>query len=138
MRKIILIPILLVSGSLFAAHPEETAVRAALQHYLNGHATGDGAHHRKVFHPESKLFYTREGKLAQRTSEDYIAGSRGTPAPDEAQRKRTIEWVDITGDAAAAKIRLEYPGVTFTDYMSLLKVDGEWKIVNKTFFADRK
>lgn len=33
---------------------------------------------------------------------------------------------------------LEYPTVTYTDYMSLLKVDGEWKIVNKVFYAEAK
>ena len=32
-----------------------------------------------------------------------------------------------------AKITPEYPGVTLTDYMSLIKVDGEWRIVNKIF-----
>ncbi len=41
--------------------------------------------------------------------------------------------VDITGTAAIAKIELDYPDVFFTDYMSLLKVDGEWKIVDKIF-----
>ncbi|HYC59027.1 MAG TPA: nuclear transport factor 2 family protein, partial [Thermoanaerobaculia bacterium] len=86
----------------------------------------------------SKLFFTREGKIAQRTSEEYISGAPGKPAADEAQRKRTIDWIDVTGDAAVAKITLTYPAVTFTDYMSLLKVDGEWKIVNKLFHADRK
>lgn len=30
---------------------EEAAIRAALQHYLLGHATGDGTHHARVFDP---------------------------------------------------------------------------------------
>lgn len=30
------------------------------------------------------------------------------------------------------------PTVTFTDYMSLLKVGDEWKIVNKVFYAEPK
>jgi hypothetical protein len=131
MRKAILAALMIFAS-------EEAAVRAALEHYIRGHATGDGAHFRKVFHPESKLFFTRDGKLATRTSEEYIAGARGTPAPDEAQRKRRIDFVDVVGDAAVAKLTLEYPDVTFTDYMSLLKVEGEWKIVNKTFHAQRK
>jgi len=33
---------------------------------------------------------------------------------------------------------LDYPAVKFTDYMTLLKIDGEWKIINKTFYADAK
>ena len=117
---------------------DEAGVRAAVEHYLRGHATGDGANHRLAFHPEAKLFWIREGQLATRTSEEYIAGSRGTPAPDEAQRKRRIDFVDITGNAAIAKVTLDYPDATLTDYMSLLKIGDEWKIVNKIFYADRK
>lgn len=36
-----------------------------------------------------------------------------------------------------AKITLIYPSVTFTDYMSLLKVGDDWKIVAKLFDAKR-
>jgi hypothetical protein len=64
--------------------------------------------------------------------------AKGTPAADEAQRKRRVDFIDITGDAAVAKLTLDYPEVTFTDYLLLLKVDGEWKIVNKTFNSNRK
>jgi hypothetical protein len=143
MRKAILAALIaaIVPVCVFAAgtkSPEEAGVRAAIDHYFLGHSTGVGDHHRKAFHPDAKLFFIREGKFTSWTSEEYAGRASGKPAPDEAQRKRTIEMIDITGDAAIAKIRLEYPGVTFTDYMSLLKVDGEWKIVNKTFHADRK
>ncbi len=120
------------------ASPEEAAVRAALEHYLQGHATGDGAHFRAVFHPESKLFWVRDGQLTQRTSADYIAGAPGKPAADEAQRRRRIVRVDVTGNAASAKIELDYPNAKLTDYMSLLKVGGEWKIVNKIFTSEPK
>ena len=121
-----------------SAGAEDAAVRAAIEHYFQGHATGDGAHFRKVFHPESKLVFVREGKYAQRTSEEYISGASGKPAADEAERKRAIDWIDVTGDTAVVKLTLTYPAVTFTDYMALLKIDGEWKIVNKMFHAARK
>ncbi|MFP5245193.1 MAG: nuclear transport factor 2 family protein [Thermoanaerobaculia bacterium] len=142
MRNLVLLLLLatplFVSAQTPSAGTEDAAVRAAIDHYMQGHATGDGAHFRKVFHPDSKLFFIRDGKLTSWTSEEYISRAKGTPAPDEPQRKRSIEWIDVTGDAATAKLRLDYPDVTFTDYMSLLKIDGEWKIVNKTFHADRK
>jgi hypothetical protein len=117
---------------------EEAAVRAALEHYLEGHATGDGAHFAAVFHPEAKLFWVRDGQLLHRTSPDYIAGAPGKPAADEAARKRRIVSVDVTGSAASAKIELDYPTAKLTDYMSLLKVGGEWKIVNKIFTVEAK
>jgi len=37
-----------------------------------------------------------------------------------------------------AKIVLDYPAVKFTDYMTLLKIDDEWKIINKTFYDEPK
>ncbi|HJU65317.1 MAG TPA: nuclear transport factor 2 family protein [Gemmatimonadaceae bacterium] len=122
----------------WAQSSDEAEVRAAIEHYLLGHATGQGAHFQQVFHPESKLFWVRDGQLATRTSAEYIAGASGKPADDEAQRKRRITSVDITGNAAMVKVELDYPRVKFTDYMSMLKIDGQWKIVNKTFNAEQK
>jgi hypothetical protein len=116
----------------------ERDVRAAIDHYLQGHATGDGAHFRLVFHPDSKLYFNREGKFTTRTAEEYISGAAGKPAADEAQRKRRIVSVDVTGDAAQAKVELDYPTALVTDYFNLLKVDGKWMIVNKTFHANPK
>ena len=118
-----------------AQDSEEAAVRAAIEHYFQGHATGQGEHFRKVFHPDAKLFFIRDGKLTQWTSEEYISRAPGKPAADEAKRKRTIDSVDISGNAAFVRLTLDYPNVVFTDYMSMLKVDGQWKIINKTFYA---
>ena len=46
--------------------------------------------------------------------------------------------IDVTGNAAVVKVVLDYPQTRFTDYMSMLKINGEWKIVNKTFYAQPK
>ena len=121
-----------------AQDKDEAGVRKAIEYYFQGHATGNGENHKKAFHPEAKLFWIRDGQFTQRTSAEYIAGSSGKPAADEAQRKRSIEMIDITGNAAVAKVVLDYPDRKFTDYMSLLKIDGEWKIVNKTFVSEPK
>jgi len=133
-------PLMLLAGLVLAtpalrqtANPEEAAVRAAVEHYLRGHATGDGKHHEIVFHPESKLYWIADGALASRSSAEYIAGAAGQPAANEAQRRRRIAMVDVTGDAAVAKVELDYPDAFITDYFTLLKVNGEWKIMNKIF-----
>jgi Putative lumazine-binding len=121
-----------------AQSAEEAAARVPLENYLKGHATGDPDYIRKAFHPEAKVFSFRDGKINQLTLAEFAARFTGKPAPDEAQRKRRIESVKITGNAGVGVIVLDYPTVKFTDYMSLLKVDGEWKIINKTFYAEPK
>ena len=121
-----------------AQDTDELAVRETIENYFRGHATGNGEYFKKAFHPEARLFWIRDGQVALRTSADYINGASGKPAPDEAKRKRRIESIDITGNAAIVKVALDYPEAHIIDYMSMLKVDGGWKIVNKTFHVNRK
>jgi len=134
--------ILFILGSFvlagYSQTPEKDAVRVPLENYIKGHETGDAAYMRKAFHTEGNLIFIRDGKYTTRTFADYIAGSPGKPADDEAGRKRSIESIDVSGNAASAKIILDYPTARLVDYMSLLKIDGEWKIVNKIFYAEPK
>lgn len=117
---------------------EEALVRTTLRHYLRGHATGLGSEHQQAFHEVANLYFMRDGALQTITSADYIARASGQPAENESERRRWIDWVDVSGDAAIGKITLDYPGATLTDYMQLLKVDGQWKIVNKIFSVDNE
>jgi len=125
---------------MFAPTPDEVAVRAALDHYIQGHATGDGAHMRLAFNPAARLYWSSADTLATRTVDEYIARMPGKPAADEGTgvRKRTIELVDVTGNAAIGKIVLDYPDAYIVDYMSLLKTNGEWRIINKIFMTEMK
>lgn len=143
MRLLVLtVAVLAVTTPVLAQKPkadwsaEQQAAAAPVEHYLQGHATGDGAHMRIAFAPEAKLFFIRGDTLASRTSEEYIAGFSGKPAPDEAQRKRWIESIDVAGNTGVAKVVLDYPATRFVDYLSLLKINGEWKIINKIFYAE--
>ena len=61
------------------------------------------------------------------------AARRASRPPTRRSGSAGSSAIDITGTAAIAKVELDYPDVFFTDYMSLLKVDGEWKIVDKIF-----
>lgn len=117
-----------------AAEPsdDEQAVRAVIERYFRGHATGDAAHFRKDFLPTAHVEGLREGKVRSLTLEEYCALFNGKPAADEATRVRSVDFIDVTGDAAIAKATLNY-GAVVIDYFLLLKVDGAWKIANKVY-----
>ncbi|MGD9560712.1 MAG: nuclear transport factor 2 family protein [Pyrinomonadaceae bacterium] len=120
---------------------EKDAVRVPLENYIKAHATGDPEYARKAFHTEGNMTFVRDGKFMSETFDSFIKRAfTGKPAADEDKRKsgRRIESVVVAGDAAMAKIVLDYPTVKFVDYMTLLKINGEWKIVNKSFHAERK
>jgi hypothetical protein len=118
---------------------DEDAVRVPLEQYMQAHATGNGELIKQAFTPEAKIqSIGRDGTLAILSRDEFAARFTGKPADDESRRKRRIESVDITGTTAIAKLVLDYPAVKFTDYMSLLKVNGEWKIASKIFHAQRR
>jgi hypothetical protein len=136
--RMLLLAALTIATPAFAQEKDEAGARAAVNHYLAGHVTGSADEFRAAFYPKGMLYWNKDGALAERTMVDYIAGAPGKPAADEAQRRRSIESLDVTGNAAMAKVVLDYPSVKFTDYLSLVKADGEWKIVNKIFNVERK
>lgn len=112
---------------------EEAAVRAAVQQYLKGHATGSAEEMRKAFLPTAHIEGIRNGTFTSWTAEEYASRFTGKPAADEATRKRTIDSVNVSGTAAMARATLVHGATTFVDYFVLLKVDGQWKIANKVY-----
>ena len=57
------------------------------------------------------------------------------PADVDGSYKARVTSIEQVGDAATAVVEEEgYWGtVSFTDFFTLAKLDGAWKIVNKTF-----
>jgi hypothetical protein len=125
-----------------AADQETSGALEALTNYVNAHATGDPAFARKAFHTEGNMLWiAADGKYMSETFDAFIKRAfTGKPAADEDKRKagRKIESVEVSGNAGRGKIILDYPNVRFVDYMTLLKINGEWKIVSKVFYAERK
>lgn len=47
--------------------------------------------------------------------------------------EKNIVYIDITGSAASAKVEYKFSSYVYTDYYNLIKAEGRWYIVNKTF-----
>jgi hypothetical protein len=135
LRILAVLTLLLLPSLAVAQSAEEKGVRAAVDQYFRGHATGSGVEMRKAFLPTAHIEGIREGKFVSWTAEEYSSRFTGKPAADEASRKRTIDSVDVSGTAAMVRATLVHGATTFTDYFVLLKVDGEWKIANKVYAA---
>ncbi len=116
----------------------QEGVRAAINHYFQGHATGDATHFRLAFLPGAHIEGNRQGEFTSWTLEEYCGLFKGKPAADEDKRVRTIDLVDVSGDSAMAKATLDHGATVFTDYFVLLKVNDEWKIANKVYHGRKK
>jgi hypothetical protein len=136
MQGALALALTVAAGGAAAAQDGDAGARVPLELYIKGHATGNGDYWRQAFHANARIEGIRDGKLVSRTREEFAAGASGKPADDEAQRKRRIVSVEVTKDAAFAKVELDYPKVKFTDYFTLLKTDGEWKIMSKVYHGE--
>ena len=121
-----------------AAADGESAVRATVGLYLQGQATGNADYYRQSFHPDALLNGVRDGKPEKRTLAEYLAMQSGRPAADEQLRKRSVTNVTVSGDAATAIIILDYPRALTTDHMSLIRSDGQWRIIHKLYNVTSK
>jgi Putative lumazine-binding len=128
---------LLAAGAadLSARWADEAAIRQTVQYYFDGGKNRDSLTLRKAFHPEARMLFARDGKLVVVPIGEYISrvGAERLKPGEVDSTERKVVSVDVVGDAAVAKLELKRPNALLTDYMSLLKVDGRWQIVNKIF-----
>ena len=135
---LVLAPTVLASGTAAKNDSEDAAVRQTVQHYLYGLKHNDVESLKKAFYPEAKLFFVnKDNHLGQLTQEQWYAGFVASAGQEEKGDLR-ITAVDITGNAASVKVEEFYENSKYTDYLSLLKFNGAWKIVNKIYVVERK
>ena len=106
-------------------------VTETLLDYIEGTANGQPERLRKAFYPNFNLYTVAKDTLWIRSGEKYISDIK---VGEKANRIGQIISIDIEKDAAMAKVRIEMPGWrVFTDYFLLLKYQGSWKIVHKSY-----
>ncbi|MGB8195179.1 MAG: nuclear transport factor 2 family protein [Chitinophagaceae bacterium] len=119
----------------FAQNQDEVGVRECLQNYMSG----QGDRVEKAFHPSASMKYidAQSKEFKDVPIADFIARVKGnTSAPNN--RKIEIVSLNVEGLAAQAKIKIETEKAILYDYMNLLKINGEWKIVSKIFSRQDK
>jgi Putative lumazine-binding len=125
---------LFLSASI-AQQNEEAAVRECLQNYMSG----QGDRVEKAFHPSATMKYVdyQSKEFKDVPIADYIARVKANTGP-RTDRKIDVVALNIEGNAANAKIKIETDKVIMYDYMNMLKINGEWKIVSKIFSRQDK
>lgn len=112
-------------------------ITVPLMNYLTGHIKGDKSMLGKALHSDGKLSYLRNGQYAKLEFPDYLSRMKPRNTDDGIQRIPYIKSIEVTGDVAIGKLVLDYSSIFFTDYMTLVKINGEWKITNKIAYSVR-
>lgn len=107
-------------------------IKDVVMQYVNGCATGDVELAKKAFHKDAVMFGYLNGSLSEGSIENlYAAIKQLGAAPDT---KAEVDVMEIVGTAATVRVVLDnWHGLSFTDFHSLVKIDGKWTIVAKVF-----
>lgn len=110
-------------------------ITQTVQHYFDGMYHSDTASLKKAFDPNAFLHGYFEGRLVHLPFNDWIKQVESRPAPSKSAEAydMKIVSVDMTDNIALVKVFDLYMGKYFTDYLSLIKVEDNWVIMNKMF-----
>ncbi|KAK5993907.1 hypothetical protein PT974_07345 [Cladobotryum mycophilum] len=111
-------------------------VRVVQQNYIDGLREGDPSLVAQAFHKDAIMYgYALDGKLlGGPVSNLYTYVSQNGAAPN---LKTRLDIIGVTPTTAVVKVDMEKDaaGVDYTDYHTLIKYEGEWCIIAKTFHA---
>lgn len=120
------------------SHHDETpkiAITKTVNNYLKGSVLGDSQMISKAFHSDALVQGNSNGKLQRYDMETFL-GFFSTDKPGKHTTK--IISIDIENDAALVKAHWDMGTWMYIDYLTLLKNNGQWKIINKVYTKIQK
>ncbi len=111
---------------------ENDAIIEIVQHYIDGAKSGSGEQMKPAFHEDAAIFgYIGPDLFAGPIQQLFAWNDENGPATELEAR---IASIDLIETVATVRLELDnWTGHRFTDLFTLLKVDGQWKIMNKVF-----
>ncbi len=111
---------------------EYKAIADTVQIYLDGARSGKGDDMRPAFHEQATIFGYVGPDLFAGPIEGLYEWNDGNGAAVEVVTHVTI--IEVVETVAVVRVDADnWTGHRFTDYFTMLKVDGNWKIMNKVF-----
>ena len=117
-------------------------VEKVLQTYFDGLYEGNTRKLGEAFHPASHLYSVgADGQAADFPRADWFKMVEGRKSAKDSgsERRDRIVSIDFSGPGTAfAKVECQIPPRYFTDYLTLVKADGRWQVISKTFHTVTK
>jgi protease I len=134
-RTSILLSILFILASLQASaqDTELELIEQTLTSYLDGLSEKNDTLLKRAFQPDARMEFIYNDELQNVNALEALISD--LTATDEVILSTRIVSVNISGNASSAQLEIQLAEITYIDFMNLLKIDGNWKIVNKVFFT---
>lgn len=109
---------------------EKAEITKTLTLYFEGMVERNKAKLEEAFIQEARLIGYRGENFTISSFESWAEGtSKGTPR-NSADFVNKIVSIRIQGNTGVAETELFWPGVYYYDFLTLVKINGKWKIVN--------
>ncbi len=133
---VIIVAISLISASIEDVEAEKAAIRDVVSFgYIEPiFRSGDIEAIKKGFHPEFNMLILRENNLVKYPLEEWIKSIKKREYPTGDVVLFDFLIIDITGNAAVVKVKIDNSKRIYSDYLSLYKFKDGWKIVSKIYF----
>jgi hypothetical protein len=133
MKKVLLLLFLSMPALSFAQQSEIESITKTVNLYFEGMMERNATKLEEAFLPEAKLIGYRGDQLFVTPFAEWAAGTaKGSPR-DPAEFSNEIKAIRIVGDMALAETELYWPGIYYYDFLTLIKVGENWKIVHKSW-----
>ncbi len=111
---------------------EYGAIAKVVQVYIDGAKSGKGDDMKPAFYKDATIFGYAGADLFAGPIQKLFAWTDENGAATGLQAR--IASIDLIDTVATVRLELDnWTGHRYTDLFTLLKVDGEWKIMNKVF-----
>ena len=111
----------------------EAEIRTVVNRYLHGLKFNDVHDFEAAFWPDARLFFVKkDGAIGQLTQQQWYSMFASVAGKEEEGTLKILA-IDVTGNAASVKVIETYPTSIYVDYLNMLQLGGEWRIVNKIY-----
>lgn len=110
------------------------AIVEVVNKYIEGNSKASGATMKPAFHEKATVFGLNGTELfGPEIQKHFDVIDQFPPSPDA---QACFTRVDVVGTAANVRLDSDdVAGFRFTDFFNLLKIGGQWTIVNKIYYT---
>ena len=107
-------------------------IQQTINYYAEGGTNGEPETVAKAFHPTAFMKFIKAGEFTDVPIEEFFSSfiQKGKTQ----QRTVAVNYIDVTGNTASAKLTIDYATHQYVDYFNLLKIKEQWLIVSKIFY----
>jgi hypothetical protein len=117
---------------------DEQAIRETILGLSDGIGRLDAGKIKEAFHWNARVMTQTATEMCDHDADKWdriISDARSDPGHvfRQGEARKRIAFIDVTGNAASAKVEWIFGDLMYTDYYTMLKIDGRWYIMNQVY-----